>query len=143
MIVAVDLKKGTIPLFPLLGLGVMGIWDKAQEDPFPYFLLSFLLVPCVLLFLVVSLSFLFHQWAGKEGLGLGDIWLFFACGFWMEMSQIPVFLILGGFLGAISSFYFSIHYFASNDPSAPCFSGGRFPFAPAILISLVFVLLSR
>ena len=122
-----DWRYGRIPFFPLIGLVLSASLEPIDHKYFFFYesmysqIFSLFLVPFLLFFLSLGTGILFWGWKRKKGLGEGDILLFFACGFWLEISQIPLFLICAGGVGVFLSLYFQ---------------QSAFPFAPAILFSL-------
>lgn len=69
-------------------------------------------------------------------IGLGDIKMMGALGLWLQISQIPEFLIFSGIAGILTSFFFKSQYF----PFAPSLSFGFFLsfFLPGLEFTCIF-----
>lgn len=69
------------------------------------------------------LRWIYQAFQGKEGLGMGDIKLLAALGWWLDLGEIPSFLIFTGLAGALIG---GLWFLVTKEK--------EFPFAPAIFL---------
>ncbi|MBL0942015.1 MAG: prepilin peptidase [Alphaproteobacteria bacterium] len=119
----VDLKRLLIPDIYVLLLVALGLFWRLQiQDEIG----SAIGLGVLLATLGTVLAWVSKSALGQRALGGGDIKLLFVCGLWLEIENLPLFLILsggGGFLSGI--IWFSFGY------------GRRFPFAPSLALALM------
>ena len=88
----------------------------------------------ILYYLIIDLCvFILTKFKNEEIVGDADKILFLICGLILRLENLPNFLIISG-LGGIVTFYLFKKFNGKND-------GNKFPFAPAILISLLICLI--
>lgn len=116
-----DLKIQKIPDLSSLGIVVLGLIQiLIFENYKPFTSLV------VLLFLMLILKFIFAKALHKNALGDGDFYLILATSLWLNPLKIPLYIFLLGVMGTVTSFYWRWK-----------FRTDQFPFAPAILFSMV------
>ncbi len=113
-----DWQSKLLPLSGLIWLFVVGI---AVQFTLKNTLPSFLIMGT----LGVLLQKGYKTLRKKEGLGTGDVILLCLCGLFLELTQLPLFLIASG------SFAILIKWIYGRS-----FEEETFPFAPAISLSL-------
>jgi len=118
-----DLETTLIPdeihLF-LIPLGVMYHWNLGTP--------ASQLIVCVILSggLGLLLHYGYYWVRGFHGLGFGDVKFLFVVGVWLaSANQLPAYLFAIGLLGIVIG---AVWKFISQEP--------RFPFAPALAVSL-------
>lgn len=114
----VDLKRLLIPDTYILLLVFLGvIWRLRTQHEIGSAMVLGLSLAAMGAALAYGLKFALGQLA----LGLGDIKLLFVCGLWLEIENLPLFLIFSGAAGVVSGILWL--YFDY---------GRRFPFAPSL-----------
>ncbi|MBY0461570.1 MAG: A24 family peptidase [Alphaproteobacteria bacterium] len=118
----VDWKTLHVPLSSLILLAVLsGLWSYFNGQ-----------IP-ISVFIMFNGTILFYfAWKlikGTRPMGTADMFLFTLSGFWLPLDFIPLFLFLAGLGGVIIS-----KIFKRKDK--------KFPFSPAILLSLWFTILT-
>lgn len=127
---AIDLKHYILPnqLVAILGgIGILRLLIQFQEAFLPY--ITGALVYSLGLFIT---GLILSRILKKESLGFGDVKLFAVCGLWLGLSNLPLFLILCGIFGVVLGFIWA----RINGKQI-------FPFAPAILLSFLVILLMQ
>lgn len=122
-IIIADIRHQLIPLWALFAFALITFCNFIHQ-PF-----SILFVPLLLLSLILVISWGIESIKDIKATGSGDILLLTLTGFWISVDQIPLFLVITGFIGLISGVIWSY-----------LFQQQRFPFAPSILIALFFTL---
>ena len=122
-IALVDLFFGLIPDELNKFLGLFGlIWLIASHGDI---FLGLITVAGLLAF-SLFMALVYSKWRGREVLGLGDVKLFTAAGFWLPVLLVPWFLVAAGLMGAV----FGLAWKRLGGSK-------EFPFAPALCLALV------
>lgn len=116
MISIKDLKEGIIPdvllvMMALLGLGQWGLTNSISV--------------VILGLMSYGLYKIYPLLKNQEWLGFGDVKMMVVSGLWLDMCQIPLFLMMGGVIGIATALVWR----GLN-------KGQRFPFGPAIALAL-------
>lgn len=111
-----DIRKGIIPNSLVLGTAILGILHSRLDHG-----LSVLILGGI----GYSLYKLAPRFMGEEGFGFGDVKMMAACGFWLPLTDVPLFLILTGAGGVLTAFLW-----------ATLKKGPRFPLGPALALAL-------
>lgn len=113
-----DIRKGIISNIFVEGVALLGLFYGGIET-----------LPSVVILGVISYGLykLYPLMRGKEWLGLGDVKLMGASGFWLLPSQIPLFLILTGLGGVLMALLWKMLK-----------KGPKFPLGPALAFALGF-----
>ena len=112
----VDWRSYTIPYSSIIGVAILGLLVRYHMGSSLGRVLIIALAMGVLVWLVARLLGVMH---GKTMLGYGDMQLMVASFIWLDLPQLPMFLIIAGICGLILAL----------------FTRGYFPFAPGIAIA--------
>jgi len=116
-----DLKIQKVPDLSSLGIATLGLLQILIFENYKSFTSLI-----VLFFLMLILKFVFAKALHKNALGDGDFYLILAASLWLNPLNLPLYIFLLGMMGMITSFYWRWKFHAE-----------QFPFAPAILFSMV------
>ncbi len=111
-----DFKDGLIPNIFVIGLTLLGILEFGGT----HFMSVLILGP-----LAYGIYKLYPLLRNQEGLGFGDVKLMTASGIWLNLSQLPLFLIVAGGTGVIIALLWHILK-----------KEVRFPLGPALALAL-------
>ena len=121
LIICYDWRYKTIPLYLLILFGCLSaIYGAIMHADWQ-----------TVLILASASFFLLLYMAYKNMLGLADCMLIPCCFAWIDVEKIPLFLILSGIFGVVTSLFWRKYYCEKE-----------YPFAPAILFSLSLLLVS-
>lgn len=121
-IALVDLFFGIIPDGLNLSLGLFGFLWLLMGGGDVYL---GMVTAAGLLAFSLFLALIYSKWRKREVLGLGDVKLFTAAGFWLPVLFVPWFMAAAGLLGTIFGLLWKR------------LGGGKeFPFAPALCVAL-------
>jgi phospholipase/carboxylesterase len=111
-----DIRKGIISNILVESVALLGLFYGGIET-----------LPSVVILGVISYGLykLYPLVRRKEWLGLGDVKLMGASGFWLHFSQIPLFLILTGLGGVLMALLWKVLK-----------KGPKFPLGPALAFAL-------
>lgn len=121
-IALVDLFFSIIPDELNIALGLCGLGWLILGDGDVF---MGLVTSAGLLAFSLFLAIVYSKWRGKEMLGLGDVKLFAASGFWLAPLMVPWFFTIAGVVGAV----FGLLWKRAG-------GGKEFPFGPAICTAL-------
>lgn len=107
-----DLREGIIPDLLLVIMTILGLSQHGITNA---------ITVAILGGVAYSLYKLYPLIKKTEWLGFGDVKMMAASGLWLDMSQIPLYLMVGGGIGILTGLLWK---------------GRRFPFAPALALSL-------
>lgn len=116
MICIKDCREGIIPDVLLIIMAVLGLLQYGGTHIWSMIILGML---------SYGLYKLYPWLKKKEWLGFGDVKMMMASGLWLDVSQIPLFLMIGGGIGIAIALCFRVLK-----------KGQYFPFAPALALSL-------
>lgn len=137
----VDLETGYIPDLThviVAGAGVLWLWMQImglvpQFGPWRAFSmidwLDVVLSVGQAVLVGVLLAGLYAKLRGKEMMGWGDVKLMAASAIWLPASQVPIYLLMAGVLGAV----FGLIWRKMG-------KGEVFPFGPALAVSLMLLI---
>lgn len=111
-----DLRQGIIPDIFLVSMAILGFLQFGVTHGMSVVILGFL---------SYGLYKLYPFLKNQEWLGFGDVKLMTTSGLWLDVSQVPVFLMLGGGIGIGLALLWRVLKM-----------GQRFPFGPALAFAL-------
>lgn len=125
-----DLKFKTIPLYLLILFVILSCFafitklhNSSVSMTLEYFYSLFLVV------LFIGVVWGVEKYKGHTLLGLGDKILLPCCALWLPLWIVPYFFMISGIIGCLTNFFKGRRK-----------SHSRFPFAPALLLSLLICL---
>lgn len=118
-----DFKEGIIPDALLGIIAILGILFFGINH-----VLSIVILGCI----GYGLYRIYPLFKKREGLGFGDVKLMTVAGFWLEPSQIPLFLFISGGVGILIAFSWWLLE-----------KGIRFPLGPALALALGICIVSN
>ena len=107
-----DFREGIIPDILLVIMAILGLLQHGITNA---------ITVAILGGLAYSLYKIYPLIKKTEWLGFGDVKMMAISGLWLDMSQIPLYLMVGGGIGIVTGLIWK---------------GQRFPFAPALALSL-------
>jgi len=111
-----DVKKGIISNILLLFLAILGLLQFKEENAISFLGLGIL---------AYGLYKIYPLLKKQRGFGLGDVKMMAVSGLWLDLLQIPFFLILSGVFGMGMAFLWRTLK-----------KGPRFPLGPALALAL-------
>ncbi|MCC7304804.1 MAG: prepilin peptidase [Alphaproteobacteria bacterium] len=135
-LLVVDIQHMILPDLLVTCLGGLGLLNLAGEiifsNPvtFPGGALDSIAGAFGYGFLAWGLGWIMEKVLKKEALGFGDVKFFIVAGLWLGLSHLGLFCILSGLLGVLVAIIWKI---AKKGPV--------FPFGPALILSLYFLLI--
>ena len=125
VIVVYDIRTYRIPDELTIGVGILGILNAYLHSA----LITAFISIMALLVIPLAAKLITERIMGRITLGWGDVKLFPACGAFLRIEEVPLFLFLSGAGGLVS------HAIWRNQV--------HFPFAPAIVCALIGTLAVR
>lgn len=116
MISIKDFKEGLIPDGLLVIMAILGLLKFGTSHSMSLVILGFV---------SYGLYKLYPFLKNQEWLGFGDVKMMAVSGLWFDVSQIPLFLMLGGGVGIGTAFFWQALK-----------KGKRFPLGPALALAL-------
>lgn len=122
-----DIKNQEISLFPLITFMVMTLFIR-----FHAFTLENLIAPIAIGLIFAIYQGIIYKIKSSCAVGLADLILAPFCGFWLNLEEIPLFLILTGLLSLCMGIFWRYRWQIKT-----------FPLIPPLLFSLTIVLCNR
>ena len=120
--IIMDLKVQKIPDLSSWGIACIGIFRMIQLENFqPFISLG------IILFTLGVIQLVFTKGLHKKALGEGDFYLILVSALWISPLALPQFAVIAGICGIFTAVLWRF-----------LFHSLQFPFAPAILLSMVF-----
>lgn len=116
-----DFEVQKIPDLSSIGIAVLGLLQMFIHENYNSITSLF-----IVLFLMLLLRFIFAKALHKDALGDGDFYLILATALWVQPLNLPIYIFTMGLVGVGTSLFWR-HKFHSD----------QFPFAPAIVFSML------
>jgi len=110
-----DFKDGILPDILLIGVAILGILNYGAENGISV---------AIMITIGYGLYKLYPLIKGEDGLGLGDLKMLAVSGIWLDLTDLPLFFLIGGSVGILTALYWRLSQ-----------RGRRFPLGPALALA--------